>query len=254
MEILQKLSVTLSDGEHTILIGMPTTEKEFDDIFRLRFEEYSRRGYIDSSKFPSGREKDDIDNLKIGSEVFYFIGYFDSKLIATVRCIRTTPLPTQKYFEFDETHTSVFSILPEKRIELGRLIVIPPDREKGIFLPRNIVMLFMFYALTQYGMKHGFEGGYAFIKNKLDAKLKKIKLPIERVSYTRSNYPHNDILYNYFMQEDDPVIPIGFRVDRIATYCAKLVNNKFMFKKISKHHYKLRSNLYTFFLRTIRAL
>lgn len=252
MQLFRELHVTLDDGPHIISFGIPDTKEEREAMYRLRYNEYSRRGYIDPVLFPDGIESDAFDT---SDSVHHFIAVYDgSQVIGTVRAIQSTPLPTEEYFSLTSVPKEIQAIPKEKRIELGRLIVIPPDRERGVFLPRNIVMLFMFYTLSNYGLELGYEGGLSFIKEALHKKLKKVRFPINPLDWTDVHYPKGGILEPYFSQKDDPVIPVSFETKEVLNFCRRMVDNQFIFKKTTETQYELQSNVYTKFLKSIKVL
>lgn len=252
MEVLRELVVTLDDGEHTISFGKPTTEKEYQMMYELRHAEYARRGYITKKDGAEPLEHDSFDDLP---ETQHFIALYDQeKVIGTVRVISQEKLPTEKYFDGLEVPEYVVNLKPTEKLELGRLIVVPPDRDAGIFLPRNVVMLFMFSTLTHYGLDRGYKGGLSFVKNSLLKKLERVQFPIEALSFTQQNYPHDGVLFPYFNQPEDPVTPIAFSLEAVAAFCDKLITNRFVFKQESPERYSLQSNLYTRFLKSVKVL
>ncbi|OHA82508.1 MAG: hypothetical protein A3B07_02705 [Candidatus Yonathbacteria bacterium RIFCSPLOWO2_01_FULL_43_27] len=246
MKIMYELSVEDNKQNKTIYFGVPNCEKELQEMYRLRYNIYTSRGYIDPKLFPS---QQDIDDYDLSGKCDYFIAKVDEQIIGTVRLIKDQFLPTEKEcFSFEEP-SDIKSISRENRAEIGRLIVARNDNNK--YLPRNIVMLFMIKCLADFGLNSGISGGYAFIKEKLDSKLKKLKIPVHTIDNYRQIYQQEGVLYNYFNQEGDKVIPIYFITDEIGKYIDDVLHNSRMFQKAEDTKYVLRSNLYNGFLKML---
>ncbi len=225
-------------------------ESDMDAVYRLRFSVYSQRGYIDPERFPDGREFDHYDEE---GESVHFIAKIEDKVIACVRVIKDTPLPTERYFSFMPPK-EIEKIDPENRCELGRLIIIPPNKEKGEYLPRGLVMLMLINVLAVHGMENGVMGGYSFVKKSLEIKMTKRKMPFRKIEGFKTDYPDTGVLYNYFNQESDPVVPIFFMTQQFMDYTNRYINNKLLFKKVDEEGLLLRSNLYVKFLRFLRII
>ena len=58
MNILRKLIVHNRFGNHTILFGEAITDAEIKEVFKLRYQVYSERDYIEVSKYPNQLETD----------------------------------------------------------------------------------------------------------------------------------------------------------------------------------------------------
>ena len=170
-----------------------------------------------------------------------------------IRLIVDQPLPTQKYFEFKEP-SAMALIAANNRCEFGRFIIIPPDEVIGDYLPRGLVMLFLLDTVSVFGTKNNFFGGYSFIKKSLDAKFKKMKIPIGRIRFYKQNYPKEGVLYNYFTQAQDHVIPIYFLTKDFLAYSEKIIHNSRMFENKGEGVFILKLNLYTKFLRLLKII
>src|SRR3989344_8616218 len=99
MKLKRKLQLVISGETKVIRFGEAETEEELNKIFKLRFDSYSSKGYIDPMRFPNGLEMDDYD---IRKDCRYFLAELDGKTIGTIRIIFNKILPTEKYFTFDE--------------------------------------------------------------------------------------------------------------------------------------------------------
>ena len=174
MQILNTVKARVGDKDRIIYFGLPDNQRELDETFRLRFKIYAEKNYIDSSKFPNGLEEDEHD---FNNQCSYFIAKIDEQIIGFVRIIKDNVLPTEKYFKFFEPE-AIKNIPDYQRCELGRLIVAPFTDKNGKYLPRHIVLLFLIKSLVDFGIKNNILGGYAFIKDKLKKKFKKLRIPI----------------------------------------------------------------------------
>ena len=251
MEVVTRLNVGKRFGSKTILFGYPTTQTEFDEMFRLRYDVYSRRGYIEPSRFPDKQEKDEFDK---DNRTRYFIAQIEGgRIIGTVRLIIKDQLPTEEYFLFKEP-AKISEVPRSKRGELGRFIIIPPDKAKGEYLPRNLVMLFITDLLADYGIAHDIAGGYVFIKSSLNEKFKKLRAPFHVVTPYKQHYPENGVLLPYFTQPDDPVMPAYFLTKECKKFANRLLRASLMFKIERTGDFMLKSNLYTSFLRMIHVI
>lgn len=248
MKTIYELQLKVNNEDKIINFGIPDNPDEIEKMHRLRFDSYSYRGYIDPKLFPDGIEKDEHDK---DGKCIYFIAKLNDKILGTVRLIKDYYLPTEKEcFKFNEPE-EMKKIPREQRAELGRLVIIPPD--KNVYLPRNLIMLFLINTLVSWGMENRILGGYAFIKEKLRIKLEKLKMPIHLIKNYTQIYPKDGILYGYFSQENDKVIPIFYLTEEFKNYIDKIVNKSLMFKK-ERGKFILRENLYNKFLKFLKII
>ncbi len=250
MDIHRSLKICSKNICKTILFGETTTDAELQDIYRLRYSVYSRRGYIDNDKYKDGIEKDEYDEKGLCR---YFIAKIDGVLIGAIRIIINDPLPTEQSFSFDEP-TELKIVPRSQRAELGRFIIIPPDKGNGVYLPRGLVMLFLLDTLSSYGLKNNLLGGYAFVKKSLEHKMRRLRLPFGEIATYNQIYPKDGVLSKYFTQKNDPVIPIYFLTKDFSDYSEKRIRSSFMFKKTGDNDYVLRHNLYTIFLKLLKII
>lgn len=225
-------------------------ENDMDEVYRLRFNVYSQRGYINSKRFPDGKE---FDHYDVENKSIHFIAKIENKIIACVRIIKDIPLPTEIFFSFSPQKL-IEEIDPKNRCELGRLIIIPPSKEKKEYLPRGLVMLLLFSVLADYGIENNLKGGYSFVKNSLEIKMSKRKMPFKKIDIFEINYPDTGVLYNYFNQKNDSVIPIFFVTQDFINYTQRFINNKFLFKRQDKKNLILRSNFYVKILQFLKFI
>lgn len=250
MDVYRTLKVYTGGICRTITFGEATTETEFRDIYHLRYIVYSKKEYIDKDKYKDNLEKDIYDE---NGSCHYFIAKTDNKLIGVIRIITSDPLPTEKSFSFVEPK-EILNIPRSRRAELGRFIIVPPDKENGIYFPRGLVMLFLLDTLSSFGLKNKILGGYAFVKKSLERKMEKRGLPFGKISTYHQIYPRDGVLYSYFTQKDDPVVPIYFLTQKFLDYSENRIRNSFMFKNINGCDYVLRNNIYTTFLKYLRII
>ena len=250
MKLKRELQLTLGGKTKIIRFGEAETEEELNKIFKLRFDSYSSKGYIDPTRFPNGLETDDYDTKK---DCRYFLAELDGKAVSTIRIIFDEILPTEKYFSFNEPD-EIKTIPRKNRAELGRFIVIPPDREKGIFLPRNIVMLFIFDLVVDFGINNGILGGYSFVKDNLYKKLQKMRAPIHPIIPYKQHYPNDGVIRGYFNQPENPVIPCYFVTSEFKKFIDGMFKNSWIFRKKDETKFILKKNLYTKFLKVMKII
>ena len=114
-----------------IYFGKADKKEELEEIYKLRYEVYTEKGYIKKESYTNLSERDDYD---LENKCHYFIAKIDDRIIGCIRLIVDNPLPTQKYFHFNEPEK--IRLIPiNNRCELGRFIIVPLDKEKGKYLP-----------------------------------------------------------------------------------------------------------------------
>lgn len=244
------MKVYLNKEPKILSFGLADCSQEITDVFRIRFEEYSRRGYINTSFFPNRLEKDEYDE---NPNTVYFITKIDDRVIGCIRLIKDDILPTEKFFVFAEPEL-MRNIPKGRRAELSRFIIVPPDRDKKIFLPRNLIMLFMIKTLVKYGVENGLDGGYVFLKSSLSKKFAKIMLPIHRIEVFKLLYPETGFMYPYFHQEDDPVAPFFYVTSEVKNYITRITDRTLIFRKFDDQDFVLKNNLYTRFLKAVNVI
>lgn len=226
MKILKELEITMNGKIKTVAFGHPETTEEKNAMFQFRFNEYSSHKYIDPERFPNGQEHDEYDSQ---NKCVYFVAVVDNKIIGTVRLIKDKILPTEQDFYFPE-QKEIKSIDRNSRAELGRLIIVPYDKERKMFFPRGIIMLMLLATLIDFGLKNNIDGGYAFVKSSFKKKMVRLKLPAHFISSYKQRYPKDGILYRYFNQPEDPVVPMYFITKEFKGYVDKIFNKKWVFK------------------------
>jgi len=249
MILLKKLETALGD-DIVVEFGIPDTPKELAEMLGLRYQVYRDRKYIDPNEHPNEIEQDEYDRE---DKCVYFIAKCNGKMIATIRLIKDFKLPTEKCFSFEEP-AKIRRIDRSLRAELGRFIILSTkDCDKKTFLPRGLVMLIMFNVLSEYGTKNKIHGGYCFIKRKLEEKLEKRKFPFHRIKDYTLTIDKDHVLYNYFTNLDDPIIPIFYITEEALLATRKILENRLMFSE-KENVFTLKNNLYTKALRHLGIL
>ncbi len=249
MKVIKELQLKVGGEDKVIFFGMPDSKEEIGEMHQLRYKVYSSRNYIDRKLFLDGFEKDEYDEKQ---KCAYFIAKIDGKIIGTVRLIQDDFLPTEKEcFQFEEPD-QIKQIPRSQRAELGRLIVVPYGN--NVYLPRNLVTMFLINSLLLYGLENKILGGYAFIKNNLRIKLEKLKMPIHLISGFVQVYPRDGMLAGYFGDSANKVVPMYFIVEEFEKYTDKIIENSLMFKKAGGRRYILRDNLYNKFLKLLKII
>jgi N-acyl-L-homoserine lactone synthetase len=205
--------------------GIPDKEEELIEMFKLRFEVYSQKNYIDVKKFPNGLEQDKYD---FQNKCKYFIASINGNIIGSLRLIINNPLPTQIYFNFTEP-PELSRIPNNKKLETGRLVIKYHQLYKTIKLGRHLILLILLKSAFDYAYENQYSVGYAFIKKKLANKLNIINFPYHKITNYQQKCSQDDILFKYFNDPKDPVIPIFYLSEEVKSYFDKLFNLKLLF-------------------------
>lgn len=222
MKIVDEIYIKGPNGYEPIQFGIPNTEKEVNQSFHFRYQNYLKHNYIYEN--PEEIDKDQYDKEGLST---YFIAVFRGAIIGFVRLINSEYLPTQKdCFDFDEPEC-IAKIDRTKRLEVGRLIV-SYDRTYGF--PRHLIMLGLIQCISKHAEDQGLLGGYSFIKEKLQKKLESLGFPFHKVSKYNLKY-NQKTLEKYFNDPQDKVIPIYFISDEVRAYLDKVFGNKLIFKR-----------------------
>ncbi len=243
MKIFYELLVKISGEERSVFFGIPEKEEELNRMFMLRREVYKKNGYISSDS-----DKDEYD--KNGKSV-YFVAEVGEKTVGTVRLIRDEPLPTQRDFDFQEPEE--IKVIPSnKRGELGRLVSV--QYKENIYFPRHLVLLFLLTSVAKYSKENGVIGGYSFVTTKLYDKIKKLNIPFKVVDNFKQIYPKEGVLYPYFNQKDNKILPIYYKADRIQVFLDKILGNRRIFEDMGNCKFKLKNSLYNKFLKLLKII
>jgi len=204
MKIIKKYRIRTKSVRDELILYVPNTESEMNSMFRFRYDQYLKHGYININDEGLDRDEYDINGMA------YYFNIFSVKqkrILASVRLIISDPLPIIKdCFTFKEP-LLVRAISKGKKCEISRLIVDAYDSEH--FLPRNMLMLILVNAIQKYCHKNSIFFAYAFVKESLLLKLKKIFFPIFTIRKYRQKY-RGSILKPYFSQASNVVIPAYF--------------------------------------------
>lgn len=76
-----------------IEVKIAKTKEELDDAFRIRFQVFAGEGYLDTSKYPDSREKDEFDDL---STTTNFLVLNNGKSIGTVRLLEPNQMIAER--------------------------------------------------------------------------------------------------------------------------------------------------------------
>jgi N-acyl-L-homoserine lactone synthetase len=240
MKILKEIHLKTKRGNKILFLGMPNTNEELKEMFKLRYDIYSKLGYISKDSFPQKVEQDDYDNEK---KCDYFIAKIDDQIVGSARLIQDYYLPTEKEcFKFEEP-PEMKNIPREKRGEIGRLIVSKRDNN---FLPPHLVLLGILDSIMRFSFQKDLRAGFSFVKKSLMEKLKKLRVPFHVIkSYTQIYSKKH--LWGYFHDPKDPVLPVYYFRDEAKKYLNTIFNNNKIFKKIGKKEFLyLPSNSWKF--------
>ena len=83
--------------------------------------------------------------------------------------------------------------------------------------------------------------------------MKRLHAPIHFITPYKQTYPGGGILYKYFSQPSDPVLPISFVTNEFKTYLQNILNKKSIFE-IENNNITFRNTWYTKLLRILKIL
>lgn len=250
MNVLKNLSLKINKNIKTIYFGIPDNNKELDEMYSLRYKVYKEKGYFNKNIITIYNNLDK-DKYDLEKKCYYFIAKIDNRIIGCIRIIVDKFLPIEKEcFDFIEP-LEIAKIPRDKRIEIGRLVIIPYDRNH--YLPRNIVLFFLISCVADFSELKNFQGGYAFITKQLYKKLKNIKFPFHIIEKYKKKYPVEGLLYPYFYEKDD-IIPIFFLQYEVKDYVERIFKKKNLFIVKENNSFFLKSNVYIRFLKMLKII
>ena len=251
MKIINELCLKIGGKEKSVFFGIPETEEEAGEMFHLRYYVYNLKGYLNSNIDPDLLDRDEYD---LEHKCYYLTAKIDERVIGTVRLIIDNFLPTEREcFEIQEP-TAMKKIPRGQRGEISRLIVIPYDKNNKQYLPRNIILLFLIKSVFTLCSDNNILGGYSFVTEKLYKKIQKLKIPVHILRNHKLVYSQEGLLYPYFHQKGNPIIPIFYMRDEIEQYINKIFNKKSLFARVKDNKYILKQNLYNQFLRLLKII
>lgn len=202
--------------------GIANNTNEILEYKKIRKRVYVKHDYI----VDNGRDidEDEYDNDK----TVYIIASDKDGIVGGARLIFSEKLPIEKdCFVF---YGKDNSILADKKVEIGRLVV---DIGARKFVPRNVTMLGIFFVASTYLLDEEYQTGYAFIKKSLLIKLQNLKAPFQIIENYKQVY-NKKLLYKYFNDKNNPVVPVVFNIKETHSYCREMFNKKIFFKKTEK--------------------
>jgi len=246
MITLNELDLGSKKYTSNIFFGLAETKEEIEQVYNLRYSVYSKKEYIFSEKYPNKKETDEYD---LNNQSIYFIARYNNEIFACIRLIRSNPLPTQVIYTFNEP-LELINTPTQYKVELGRFIITKPNN-LNLFFPRGIVLIFLFLTIMQYCKQNHYVGGYAFIKQSLEKKMSKLKIPFYKIIYHTKNINRQDVLYKYFTQKEDPVMPVFFLETQFSKYINKIIGNNFIILRKRDGLYKLRYIVYNILMKLL---
>lgn len=240
MKKIISLIYKTSSNRVVVDFGIPENEDELKKMYSLRYKSYSKKGYLNLDKCIDNLDIDENDSLNFRH--LYIVASCEDEYIGTLRSIKKTPLPTEEDFEFKKPE--IFKdIASDKLREIGRLISI--SNPKTNILPRGLIMLFMLHTASIIFKSENIYGGYAFIKETLLKKMVKRNMPFHIIKEYKETYPKDGVLYPYFHQKNDPVVPMYFLTEEFLKYTNKKTHSPLIFKWNTDREVLLKNNLLT---------
>lgn len=243
MIVLKKIFFKNGDGsEEVIDFGIPESEKEFFEMYKIRYDVYLKHDYIYGEDYPGGFEKDEYDD---GRSV-YFIAIIKDSVVGSARLIKDDVLPVKKdCFDFDDPER-MKNISPSRIAEIGRLVSKKFEYKEGVFIPRHVVMLGLFYTIVSYSLQNNIVAGYAFIKKSLYGKFKKLSIPFYEIEKYHQKY-NGRTLEKYFHKKESDVVPVYYFAEDLERYFEKVFNKKLFLYKIKDTLYFKKISLIDLF-------
>lgn len=209
-----------------ITVKIPDSSFELSEMFRIRYEAYLRKKYIQPRE--DKLDTDYHDPL----ECVYFVAILEQKIIGSSRILFGRKLPIEKdYFEFSEPD-ALARIPQEAKTEIGRIVSFRPNY--AIDLPPHLVLLILFYSMSVYGKGAGFIAGYGAIKETVKNKLEKFSFPIHPIENTKTIFDVSkttDPLVSFFNNPNDPVCAVYYIRDELLSYFDELFGHIKPFNK-----------------------
>jgi len=204
MKVLGEYKIKYGDIHDVLIVFSPDSDSERRDMYRFRYVNYLKHGYIADNK-----KQLDVDEYDYFRDTFYINIYSnrERRVFGSLRIINTKPLPIEKdCFEFNAP--LLVRLFSRHRIlEIGRLIVEKYNQTEH--LPRHMAMFILIDQILRFSRNKKIYFGYAFIKESLFNKLKDIKFPFFTIKPYRQKYI-GGVLEKYFSQQDNKVVPVYF--------------------------------------------
>ncbi len=232
-------TLKVNDSEDGVLkFGMPENDREMKEMFDFRYRVYCERGYVSPSQ-----SKSDVDEYDRNGCCQYFIAKMGDQIIGTMRQIQNKALPIFNYFSFPDPGKES-GAPPANSCEIGRLIVSHKGAGCTGVLPRGLVSLFLMKCAAEYAKQNGIGLSYAFIKAKLERKMRNRKMPLKYIRNYEQSCSPDDLLFDYFSNPKDPVHPVYFLTHEFDRYLKRIINRVF-FEIKNGIEYRIRQNLMT---------
>lgn len=195
-----------------IKFGVPVTDVELNQMYRLRHDRYVEKGYIMPQQ--TGL---DIDHHDRNNDCEYIAAMIDGQIIGTVRLIVADPLPTESYFLFQEPEI-LSGISRERRGEVSRLVV-----AKGSKGAQHMTALGLICTLYMEASRAGIEGGYLYVKPHLARVLQSLGIPLHSVGPYAMQCDPADYMSGYFL-EHEQTLPFAYLAEEVGEAMSIVIN------------------------------
>ncbi|HXE72056.1 MAG TPA: GNAT family N-acyltransferase [Candidatus Nitrosotenuis sp.] len=206
--MLRKLNLLIDGKQYfnlSICFGVPNTNTELDEMYRLRYRKYREKNYI-----PELETEADIDQHDMSRKCRYVVAKIDGQIVGSVRLIVDDPLPTESYcFRFEEP-PSMVNLARDRRAEVSRLV--SGSKTK---IPEHLIVVGMISCLHDLAVQEGILGGYLYVKRSLFRILEFIGIPIHVIENAKMIYD-DDYMRGYFYDLHDPAIPAYYFRDEVG--------------------------------------
>jgi N-acyl-L-homoserine lactone synthetase len=238
MQILRELKLGTSQEGKTVFFGIPDTEEELGEMFRLRYEVHAAMGELDSLKCPGRIYRDECDS---SGTSLYCIAKLNNEIIGAVRLTIKGELLTEKFFQFNKPKE--LSDFSDNEIGEVYWLSVRSLTKSGDFISWYMTALFLCYCLTDIAAANGIKAAYSFYRKSWYFKLARIKVPVHEFAPSGKNFPAQGPPAVYFKKKYDPVVPLHVFTGETQTHLEKLLANRFLFRRDSPYHWVLLSNI-----------
>ena len=236
MKQLLAVDINLNGENRQLVVGRPEG-REIRDAFRYRYKVYQERGHIDANE--TGLDIDRCDHQGLCD---YFLARIGRQIVGHVRYIKSSPLPTEQFFLFEEP-AHISQLDPGKKVEIGRLIA----TRYHAAMPRHLTLICLIKAMVQFAGENGYQGGYAYLRKYVFDRLMKVAAPVEAVPYSGFDFAQvrksGENLTGYYFHPEDPVVIISFLYSTFQQWIDYLFDHSDLFASCGEAHYQLKHPL-----------
>ena len=170
-----------------IKVKIAKTEREMQDIYKLRYRVYKNVGYIDPKNYPGGTFKDPYDKYSVN-----FLAYYKGKPAGIVRLVKDSELG----YTLEKYYNTQLPLKGSEAVEVSRLAV--DKKHRG---GRRRVVLALLRSAFEWSKQNNIRYWYMFMPPKLAEafeELGAIFRPLPQNKLTEENKKARQLLLGYF--------------------------------------------------------